>query len=77
MELIVAEREWQPGGGQWSNEQLVGVQIAVGEVGLRGRIKQAGGRWDAERRVWEVRYEQAVALGVTERIVSAGGARHV
>ena len=54
-ELIVAEREWQPGGGQWPNEQLVGVQIAVGEVGLRGRIKQAGGRWDAQRRVWEVR----------------------
>src|SRR5262245_25285677 len=77
VELIVEEREWQPGGGQWPKARLVGVQVAVGEVGLRGHIKQAGGRWDAHRRVWEMRHEQAVALGVTERIVKAGDARHV
>lgn len=74
MELIVEEREWLPGGGQETNTRLVGVQIAGGEVGLRGRIKQAGGRWDAHRQVWEVRYEQA--LGVTARIVKAGDAQH-
>jgi hypothetical protein len=77
VELIVEEREWRPDGGQWTNERLVGVQIAAREVELRGRIKQAGGRWDAQRQVWELRYEQAVALGVTERIVKAEDARHV
>ena len=77
VELIVEEREWRPDGGKWANECLVGVEIAVREVELRGRIKQAGGRWDAQRRVWELRYEQAVALGVTERIVKAEGVRHV
>ena len=77
VELIVEEREWRPGGGQGANERLVGVQLAVREIELRGRVKQAGGRWDAQRRVWEMRYEQAAALGVTERIVKVEGARHV
>ena len=77
VELIVEEREWRPNDGQWTNEQLVGVQIEVGEVELRGRIKRVGGRWDGQRRLWEMRYEQAVALGVTARIVKAGGMRHV
>ena len=30
VELIVEEREWQPDGGRWVNEQLVGVRIEVG-----------------------------------------------
>jgi len=69
VELIVEEREWQPGGSQGPAPRLVGVQIAAAEVELRGRIKQAGGRWDVQRRVWEVRYDQVVALGLTQRIV--------
>ena len=77
VELIVEEREWRPNGAPGVNEQLVGVQIAVREVELRGRIKQAGGRWDAQRQVWEMRYEQAVVLGVTERIVKTESVRHV
>jgi len=77
VELIVEEREWLPGGGQETNARLVGVQVAVGAVGLRGRIKQAGGRWDAHSQVWELRYEQAVALGVTASIVKARDARPV
>jgi len=77
VELIVEEREWRPNGEPGMNERLVGVQIAVREVKLRGRIKQAGGRWDAQRRVWELRYEQVVALGVTERMVKAEGVRPV
>lgn len=69
VELIIEERDWQPEESQRAAARMVGVHIAAAEVELRGRIKQAGGRWDAQRRVWEVRHDQAVALGLTKRIV--------
>jgi hypothetical protein len=33
--------------------------------------KRAGGRWDPQRRVWELRSDQVVALGREGRIVAA------
>jgi hypothetical protein len=77
VELIVEERAWAPAVPPEAEEQLAGVRIAVAEVELRGRIKQAGGRWDAQRQVWELQYGRVVALGLTKRIVEHGGARDV
>jgi hypothetical protein len=72
VELIVEEKEWRPGESQWGDERLVAVQIAAAEVELRGRIKQAGGRWDGQRRVWELPHTQVVALGLAKRVVVSG-----
>ena len=33
------------------------------------RVKQAGGTWNPERRVWQLRYDRVVALGLNGRIV--------
>ena len=51
---------------------LVPIRIALSEVTLRQQVKQLGGRWDPRRQVWEVRYAQAVALGLVERIIDSG-----
>jgi hypothetical protein len=32
-------------------------------------VKKAGGVWDAERKVWELAYEQVERLGLEGRIV--------
>ncbi len=72
VELIVEEKEWRPGEAQWGDERVVAVQIAAAEVELRGRIKQAGGRWDGQRRVWELAHAQVVALGLVKRVVATG-----
>jgi len=36
---------------------------------LQRRVKQAGGRWNSAKRVWEIYYDQAAALGLKKRIV--------
>jgi hypothetical protein len=32
-------------------------------------VRQAGGKWNPARRVWELSYDRAVALGLKDRIV--------
>jgi hypothetical protein len=77
VELIVEEKAWDPPAPPAEKEKLVGVRIAVAEVELRERVKQAGGWWDAQRRVWELQYERAVTLGLAGRIVESGERRSV
>jgi len=38
-------------------------------MAVRDRVKQAGGTWNPERRVWQLRYDRVVALGLHGRIV--------
>jgi hypothetical protein len=47
---------------------MVGVRVAVHEVAVQRQVKLAGGRWNPAHRVWELRREQAVQLGLQERI---------
>jgi hypothetical protein len=38
-------------------------------VAVRDRVKQAGGTWNPERRVWQLPYDRMAALGLNGRIV--------
>ena len=73
VELIVAQEPWAPLETPPAADVLVPIRLALSEVTLRQQVKQAGGRWDPRRQVWEVRYARAVALGLTERIIDSGG----
>jgi hypothetical protein len=33
-------------------------------------VKQAGGAWNPDRTVWQLRYDRVVALGLRRRIVT-------
>ena len=72
VELIVEEEPWTPLAAAPRAEVLVPIRIALSEVTLRQQVKQSGGRWDPRRQVWEVRYAQAVAVGLVERIIDSG-----
>jgi hypothetical protein len=48
--------------------RIVGVRVGLREVELQRQVKQAGGKWSRERRLWELGCEQAVALGLQGRI---------
>jgi hypothetical protein len=66
IELLVEEVAWEqkpprPGA-------LVGVSIRFEETSLRSQIKDAGGRWDEKKRVWRLRYDQVVKLGLETRM---------
>ena len=69
VELIVAEREWDPPEPRFAADALVGVRVGFAEVEMRERVKQAGGKWNRSRKVWEMRYDQVVALKMEARIV--------
>ena len=70
VELLVAERDWEPLGPRVPHDQIVGLRVAFAEMAIRDRIKQAGGIWNPERRVWQLRYDRVVALGLKSRIVA-------
>jgi hypothetical protein len=69
VELLVGERDWEPPRPRFAHDQIVGLRVAFAEVAVRDRVKQAGGTWNPARRVWQLRYDRVVALGLNSRIV--------
>ena len=69
VELIVAESDWEPPAPRFTADTLVGVRVGFAEVAMRDLVKQAGGKWNRRRKVWDMRYDQVVALKLEARIV--------
>lgn len=44
VELLVAERDWEPPPPRFTKDQLVALRVAFDELAVRGQVKQAGGR---------------------------------
>jgi len=70
VELLVAERDWEPPRPPIAPDQIVGLRVAFAEVAVRDRVKQAGGTWNPERRLWQLRHDRVVTLGLNHRIVN-------
>ena len=68
VELIVEEAPWGPNRMAHRDAEVVGVRVGFREAELQRRVKSAGGRWNPIRRVWEIRRDQALALGLEDRI---------
>ena len=68
IELIVAESDYSPRPRRIRDDQMVGVRIGYKESGLQRQVKSAGAGWNPNSRLWELRYDQAVKLGLEERI---------
>ena len=51
VELLVAERDWEPPRQRFAHDQIVELRVAFADVAVRGLVKQAGGAWNPERRV--------------------------
>jgi hypothetical protein len=43
------------------------LRVEFQETELQRRVKQAGGKWNSAKRVWEIHFDQAVALGLKKR----------
>lgn len=75
VELVVDTCPWLPGTRFPSGPdpdglgpETVFVRISYSEEALRERVKAAGGRWDKNRKAWEVRLEHVTRLGLRDRI---------
>ena len=70
VEIMVAEREWDPPAPRLTAATLVGVRVGFAEADMRDRVQQADGKWNRHRKVWDRRYDQVVALTLEARIVA-------
>lgn len=61
VELVVDERHAQP--------KTALLKIAYGETDLRRAIKEAGGVWDSQRRLWRAPLSSIKQLRLKSRIV--------
>jgi SAM-dependent methyltransferase len=64
VEILVAERDWEPPRPRFAQDQIVGLRVAFAEVAVRDRLKQAGGTWNPQRSVWQLRYDRVVAADI-------------
>lgn len=62
VELLVDERAGPPAAMVW-------IRVGYGETDLRRQIKEAGGVWDALRKLWHLPGHVAHALKLQKRIV--------
>lgn len=67
-EITVRTSPWTPPKRGPKPDDLVWVKIEWGERELAGRVKAAGGRWNPERKRWELPWARAVELGVELRV---------
>lgn len=69
VELVAEHRIWEKNPRKIPGHK----RVAIREVELGKQVKAAGGRWNREKKVWEVAYQQVIALGLTERMIVATG----
>ncbi len=69
VELIVEEKSWVPEKSRIPANKLIGIRVRYVEMNLRKLVKGAGGIWNREKGLWELRYQDAVALGLEKRMV--------
>src|SRR5438093_8515268 len=43
VELLIAERDWEPPPPHFGHDQIVGLRVAFADMAVRDRVKQAGG----------------------------------
>ena len=48
---------------------LCRIRIGFTDVELQEQRKEAGGKWNRRRKMWELRYERVVTLKLAARIV--------
>jgi len=74
IEIIVDERPLPPPGVQQRGflaareKNVVGVKINFDETDLRQKVKDHGGQWSTKNKLWFMSRQQAIALGLKDRI---------
>jgi len=66
--LIIEEAPWPPPSTQTLGERPMGVRRALKETEWLRQVKLAGGRWNQPRQLWDLKYDQILALVLEARI---------
>ena len=69
VELVEEELPWQPPlPARQDPDKPVLVRVGLSEQDLRKAVKSAGGRWQPERKLWQMSLAVALAMGLESRI---------
>lgn len=68
VELIVEETDWEPPHQPFKDDEIVSVELDYKERELRRKVLQAGGTFNAAQKIWQIRYDRALKLGLRSRI---------
>ena len=83
VELIEEESTWEPEPDSAATSKpsarpapsaKFGVRIGFSETALRDHVKQLGGIWRPQHKLWELSYAQVVVLGLAMEDRIVGGA---
>jgi hypothetical protein len=69
IELTVAEQDWQQNTAIIPKNKIVSIEIQYGEIDLARKVKSLGGKWNKDKKVWEISYGNVQFLGLTKRMV--------
>lgn len=67
VEIIVDEGIWEKRSDIHPNK-IVLIRIDYGEINLARLVKNAGGKWNKQKRAWEISYCMVKSLGLENRI---------
>ena len=68
-ERIVEESPKEERPGKPPLNKLMPLKVGYSETAVRKLIKSVGGRWNPQKRVWELPYREILSLGLQDRIV--------
>lgn len=68
IELIIERTDWEPPPMKYSPDTLVALKIAGYETELRTQVKNLGGKWSPEKKLWYVRYSAIVGTPLEKHI---------
>jgi hypothetical protein len=68
-ELIVEKEPWKPTPEYWYNpDEIIGIPVEYKEKEIRAKVKSAGGKWNPNRKMWELPYRKICELKLTGRV---------
>ena len=67
--MIVDESAWEEKEDKISQNKLTQIRVGYEETDLREKITTKGGKWNKQKKVWQIWYGDVVDLELTERIV--------
>lgn len=70
IEIIIESKLCQEINKKIPKYKSVDIRIGYNEIELRHRIKECGGRWEPQRKVWQLPYEKVKELDLLDRIVN-------
>jgi len=68
IELIVERTDWEPPVEKFSADTVVALKIEGYETELRKKVKEAGGKWHPDKRLWYVRFGNVSGTALEKHI---------